>query len=150
MAPNLNLNQDLQTMAKAIQDEFTDLKVSRGIKRYLRAKRDGLCVNCMKEKAESDRSGCKKCRGLKEKRDTYPNTLTVDQLHKKWREKTPKIRFKFFKKRTKNSHHNLWYKGDWRSLKEISKINNVNYPMMKHWRAKGYTVIGSLKKTKKL
>lgn len=125
---------------RAIQDEFTDLKVNRGTKQYLRAKRDGICVHCFKKKAESDRVWCSDCRGLRRKINNNFNKTTVEQLHKKWLAVEPKMKFKFLKPRKKNYHHQYRYKGNFRSLKEICEINNLNYPMAKYWKQKGLTI----------
>lgn len=125
---------------KAIKDEFTNLNVNRYTKRYLRAKRDKICVRCFQKKAESDRVWCSNCRGLRRKLNTASNKKTIDQLHKKWIEAKPELKLKFFKPREKNYHHQYKYKGNFRSLKEICSMNNINYPMAKYWMRKGFSI----------
>jgi hypothetical protein len=41
-----------------IQDEFTDLPISKTQKQYLRHKRDGLCVKCNQPRCEASNTLC--------------------------------------------------------------------------------------------
>jgi hypothetical protein len=128
-------------------DEFTELDLDRRQRIYLRARRDGVCVRCFKNKCDSDRTWCKSCRGMRRdypaQKDSICFLLTKYLVGNK-----KKLKLKFYKPRKKNQHHLYKYKGGWKSLKEIARIENVNYPMLKYWKRKGYGIKKCIKHLK--
>ena len=134
-------------MAKKIIDEFTGLDLDRIQRKYLLARRDGVCVRCFKNKSDANKTWCKNCRGLR--RDNAPQNMAVTFLLNKYLEgNKKKLKLKFYKPRKKNTHHLYKYRGGWKSLKEIAKLENVNYPMLKYWKREGYGIKKSIKHLK--